>query len=170
MLQSLRSVSSFCNRILLWIGGFVLLGMMLLACANMFSRAIWTPIKGSYELIGFFGALVAAFSLGNTQENKGHIALTLLSGMLSRRVERGIDAFAALVCAALFGLIAWRTGVWAWSLVQTGELSETLRIIYYPFAFAVALGVLALALTLLCDFLSACIAVARPADPEVKRS
>jgi len=38
-------------------------------------------------------------------------------------------------------------------LMQAGEVTETLRIIYYPFTYAVALGCLILALTFLTDLL-----------------
>ncbi len=161
--RALRATSRYCNLLLLWTGGIVLLGMMLLACANMLFRATWEPIKGSYELMGFFGALVAGFSLGNTQDHKGHIALTVLAGLFPKRVERAVDAITSLGCAVFFGLIAWRTGVWACSLIRTGELSETLHMPYYPFPFAVALGILALAVTLLCDALDALLAMKHPA-------
>jgi hypothetical protein len=41
------------------------------------------------------------------------------------------------------------------TLKSVGELSETLKIIYYPFTLAVALGCLILALALFTDFLKA---------------
>jgi len=41
------------------------------------------------------------------------------------------------------------------TLKNAGELSETLRIIYYPFVFAVALGCFLLSLALFTDFLKA---------------
>jgi hypothetical protein len=40
-------------------------------------------------------------------------------------------------------------------LMRVGELSETLRIIYYPFTLAVAFGCLVLCLALVTDFLKA---------------
>lgn len=140
---------------MLWVGCIALLGMMLLACVNMVTRAVWVPVKGSYEIVGFLGALVASFGLGHTQEHKGHIALTILAGMFRPRTEKLVDVFANLICAVFFALAAWRTAVWAWSLVETGELSETLHIAYYPFPFAVAIGVALLALALMCDAIEA---------------
>ncbi len=155
MIKKLQAFSRILNTTLLWIGCLALFAMMALACANMFSRALWLPIKGSYEVVGFLGALVAAFALGHTQQFKGHIALTILSGMFPKRFERCIDGLGYLICATLFGLAGWRTSLWAWSLVETGELSETLRFAYYPFPFAVALGLFLLALALVCDMLAA---------------
>lgn len=151
MLQKLRAISKFLNTFLLWIGGIALLLMMLVACANMLTRAVWIPVKGSYEIICFLGALVAAFALGSTQQYRGHIALTILAGMFSKRVEHWIDACSHFVCCVFFALAGWRTCVWAWSLVRTGELSDNLHIPYAPFPFAVALGLFVLALALFCD-------------------
>ena len=157
MLEKLRSISKFLNTLLLWIGGVALLAMMLVACVNMVTRAVWVPVTGSYEIVGFLGALVAAFALGSTQQHKGHIALTILAGTFSRRTERWIDVLSNGVCCLFFALAGWRTALWAWSLVQTGELSDNLHIPYAPFPFDVALGLFALALALFCDTWAAAI-------------
>jgi TRAP-type C4-dicarboxylate transport system permease small subunit len=146
-------ISRILSRALIGIAAVILVFLMLLACGNMLFRAVWVPIKGTFELMGFFGAVVTAFALGQTQIQKGHIAVTVLSGRFSPAVERILDGLSHLICSVFFGLIAWRTAVWAFSLIETGELSETLRIIYYPFAFAVAFGNLILALVLMVDFL-----------------
>ena len=47
MLETLRTTSRFLNTLLLWLGGGALLGMMLVACVNMVTRAVWVPVKGS---------------------------------------------------------------------------------------------------------------------------
>lgn len=150
-MRALILVSTWLNRILLTVGGVLLTGMMLLASANMVLRSLGHPILGVYEILGLAGALVTAFALGATQQGKGHIALTILAGMFSKRTERWIDVLSNGVCCLFFGLAGWRTALWAWSLVQTGELSDNLHIPYSPFPFAVALGLFALALALFCD-------------------
>jgi TRAP-type C4-dicarboxylate transport system permease small subunit len=152
-------LDSLCRRLsgaLLALGGLFLVGMIALACANMFMRgALNAPIRGTYEMMGFLGALVCALALAPTQLRGGHIALTMLQGMLPRRVERLVDAFAHLACGLFFLLAAWRVGVFGCSLIEFGELSEDLHIVYHPFVFAVALGCATLALTLLRDLLRA---------------
>ncbi|MGE4297428.1 MAG: TRAP transporter small permease [Desulfovibrionaceae bacterium] len=148
-------INAFLCNLLLVAGGVCLVAMMLLACANMVLRAVWLPITGSYELLGFLGALATAFGLGATQIRKGHIALTILEGVFPPRVERVVDICAHAACAALFVLVAWRTTAWGTSLIDSGELSETLRFAYHPFVFAVAFGCLVLALAIFCDMLHA---------------
>ncbi len=153
MIRFLSTCNTRLNQVLMGMAGVLLVLMMLLACSNMVTRAIWVPIKGSYELMGFFGATAIAFSLGYTQLLKDHLSLTILSDHFSETATRIIDIFTSFICCTFFGLVSWKTGSWAVRLIQSGELSETLRIAYYPFVFAVSFGLGTLALALLTDFL-----------------
>ncbi len=152
-MQTLNRINEFLNRLLLWIGGVFLVGMILITCANIFFRIVWVPVRGTFELMGFFGAVVAAFSLGYTQKKRGHIAVDVLINTFSARTRRVLSAVNSLVCLLFFGAAAWQLIVKANTLMATGEVTETLRIIYYPFTYAVALGCLVLSLSLLTDFL-----------------
>ncbi len=152
-MQTLNRINEFLNRLLLWIGGVFLVGMILITCANIFFRIVWVPVRGTFELMGFFGAVVAAFSLGTTQKKRGHIAVDVLINTFSARTRRMLLAVNSLVCLLFFGAAAWQLIVKANTLMATGEVTETLRIIYYPFTYAVALGCLVLSLSLLTDFL-----------------
>ncbi len=44
------------------------------------------------------------------------------------------------VCAVFFAVVAWQLADKAAVLRQTGELTETLRVPYYPFTYGVAAG------------------------------
>ncbi len=153
MIRFLSTFSARINKLLMAMAGVLLVLMMLLACSNMVTRAFWVPIKGSYELMGFFGATAIAFSLGYTQLLKDHLSLTIISDHFSPTAIRIIDIFTSLICCIFFVLVSWKTASWAVRLIQSGELSETLRIAYYPFVFAVSFGLGTLALALLTDFL-----------------
>ena len=137
------------NQTLIWIAGAALCGMVLLSCSNMLLRLLGYPVKGTYELMGFSGAVLAAFALGATQRQGGHIEVDLLDSVLPRRVNRGLRIVANLASAAFFGLICWRLIVLALSLEGSGEVSETLHLPYYPVVLAVALGFFSLILVFL---------------------
>jgi len=145
----------FINRCLMFVAGLCLIVMMFLACANMFLRAVWVPVRGTYEIMGFLGAIVASFALGHTQIKKAHTAVDILVNRFSPRVQGIIDGVSNFACMILFALIAWRTSVWATTLWKTGEVSETLRIIYFPFTYGVAFGAAVLAAVLFVDFIKA---------------
>lgn len=154
-MNTLDKISGFLNRILVFIGGVFLVAMVVLTCANIFSRIIWIPIRGTFELMGYFGAIVTAFALGYTQLQKGHIAVDVLINTFSNKTKRVLQVINTIICTVFFGVVAWQIGVKATTLMETGEITETLRIIYYPFTFAVAFGCLVLALVLLIDLLKA---------------
>ena len=153
MVGYLEKVSTLLNRLLLLVGGIALAGMVFLTCANIFLRAIWTPVKGTYELMGFLGAIVTAFALGYTQMKRGHIGIDLVVNQFSPRTRKMLNGINYLICMIFFALAGWQIAKWATILWKTGEVTETLRIIFYPFTYGVALGCIVLAIGLLVDFL-----------------
>ncbi|HDI60855.1 MAG TPA: TRAP transporter small permease [Desulfobacteraceae bacterium] len=153
------------HRVMVVIAGIFLLAMCLLTCANIVLRIVWVPVPGTYELMGYFGAVVAALALGHTQMRRGHVAVDVLINRLSSRRQRFLKGFNGLACMLFFSLAAWQLMRKALVLRASGEVTETLRIIYYPFALAVALGCVLLALVLLADLVQAL----RPSDTEKPR-
>jgi TRAP-type C4-dicarboxylate transport system permease small subunit len=155
MMHFLDRASELTARALAVLAGIFLVSMMLLACANMVLRAVWVPIQGTFELMGFLGAVVAAFSLAFAQRRKAHIAVGILLARFPSWFRRLADASTYALSCGFFLLAGIETWKWAAFLVQTGEVSETLQIIYHPFVFASAAGCLALAFVLAVDTLKA---------------
>lgn len=127
--------------------------MTAIACANMLMRPLGAPLKGAYELVGFTGALTVAFALGYTQIARSHIAVDILATRYSKRTRRIMNTISSFFCMIFFFLVAWQVTVFGTTIWRRGETSETLRIIYHPFVYLVALCCLLLAFTLLVDFL-----------------
>ena len=127
--------------------------MIVLTCANIFLRLVWTPIKGTFEFMEFFGAIVAAFALGYTQRKRGHTGIDIVVNLFSPTTQRVLSAINYSLCMAFFAIAGWQIAKWAATLWQTGEVTETLRIIFYPFTYAVAFGCFVLSFVLLVDFL-----------------
>jgi TRAP-type C4-dicarboxylate transport system permease small subunit len=115
------------------------------------SRIAWIPIKGTFELMGFFGAIVTAFALGHTQLSKGHIAVDILVDRFSNKTRKITGIINCALCCVFFVIAAWQIAIKATTLWRTGEVTETLRIIFYPFTYAVAVGCAVLALVLLVE-------------------
>lgn len=152
-MEILDKINRFLNQILIWVAGVFLVGMISLTCANIFLRLVWVPVKGVFELMGFFGAIITAFALGYTQIKKGHISVDVLVNRFSGKTKAILNAINYFICMIFFAVAGWQMVVWASTLRRTGELTETLRIIYYPFTYAVAFGCLVLALVLMVDLL-----------------
>ena len=152
-MKVLEKISDILNRFMIILAGIFLAAMILMTCMNIFSRLFWSPIKGTYELMGYFGAMVTAFALSYTQLKKAHIAVDVLVGQFSQKTQLILQGFNCLVCTAFFSIAAWQINKLARTLWLTGEVTETLRIIYYPFTYGVALGCCLLAFVLLVEFL-----------------
>jgi len=152
-MDTLRKISSFLNRVFIFVAAIALILMMLLGFGNVFFRTIWKPIEGSYELIGFLGAVTTALALGYAQIRKDHISVDIITSHYSKRWQKITNGISYLATAIFFALAAWQTEIWGTTIWQSGERSETLRIIYSPFVYVVALGFAFLAFILLIDFL-----------------
>ena len=149
----LDKISLRLNQIFCWLAGIFLGGMILLTCANIFLRMVWAPVKGTFELMGFFGAMATAFVLGYTQIKKTHISVDILVSRFSKKTQSVLNAVNYFICFIFFSMAGWQIARWAATLRQTGEVTETLRIVYYPFTYGVAVGCFLLSFVLLVELL-----------------
>jgi TRAP-type C4-dicarboxylate transport system permease small subunit len=149
----LEKISIVLNQVLLWIAGLFLVAMITITGANIVLRQFGLPIRGTFELMGYFGAVVTALALGYTQVKRGHIAVDIVVLRFSEKTQRILLAVNHLVCLAFFIIVTLQVYKYATTLWETGEVTETLQIVYYPFTYAVALGCLILAFTFLVEFL-----------------
>ncbi|WP_027723395.1 TRAP transporter small permease [Maridesulfovibrio zosterae] len=151
MMNFMEKSALWICKILACFAGITLSLMIALACVNMISRAVYVPVKGTFELMGFFGAVTAAFSLGYSQLNRSHIAVGLLFNRFPKPIQIFLEALSGAASCLFFAFCAVETVKWGLFLYDLGEVSETLGIQFYPFVFAVALGCGAMAFVLLLD-------------------
>lgn len=135
------------------VGGAALLLLVLLATGNVALRLFRVPFGGTYEVVAFLGAVVIAGALGHTQKKKDHIVVEILSERFPPAVKRVLDGASYAVSAALFTVVTWRVFLHGLMIQRSGELSETLKIPFHPFVYAVAAGFAVLVVTLLLDLL-----------------
>ena len=129
------------------------IAMMMLSTADVVMRLFGKPIPGTYELVGFLGAIVVSFALVFTSMEKGHIAVEILVEKLPQRAQLSIEAVCNLIGALLFGVIAYQAVLYALDMKQSGEVSLTLQMPPYPFIFGIAAGCALLCLLLVADFI-----------------
>lgn len=152
-MKILVEMSSRLNKVLLWMGALVLCLMMALATCNMFFGFLGHPIRGSYEITGFLGALVASLALAPTQQLHGHITVNVFDRFIPKKIRHVLNAFSQILLVVFFILIIHRLILLGLSLKMFGELSESLRIAYYPLIFVLAFGFFAIALTIVVQLL-----------------
>ena len=152
-MKYLDKFNDFLNKILLFLGGIAILALMLLATGNVVLRIFHLPFRGTYEIVSFLGAVVIAFSLGYTQKRKDHIVVDILTDKFPDAIKNMIDKVAYLAITIFFGIVAWQLYVWGMKIMESSEVSETLKIIFHPYVFMVAVGFIILSFTAFIDFL-----------------
>ena len=153
MIEALDKFCAILNRVLTWLASALLGLMVFLTCANIILRGVWRPVGGTVEIMAYAGALVTALALGFTQKEKANIAVDVLVQRLPLRLRKVFACINYGVVGAFFCLIGWQVAKYAGNLKTTGEVSETLRIAYYPFTYGVSFGCFLLALVLVVQFL-----------------
>ena len=153
VIHLLDRASAVLNEGLAWAAAAMLGAMMLFSVADMVMRGFGVTVAGSYEVIGWLSAVAMALALGTVQRHKGHVAMELVVVKMGRRSRALTEALMALVSLALFAVVAFYVARYGRVLHETGSLSETLRIIVYPWVYVVGLGCAGLTLALLVDFL-----------------
>jgi TRAP-type C4-dicarboxylate transport system permease small subunit len=151
---SLKRLSELLSNIFTGIGGVSLVLMTSIACVNMFLRLWGTPLSPAYELVSYLGATTVALPLGYAQLKKSHIAVDILSTHFPTSVRKATTAVSLFLSTILFGLGTWKVAQHATNFMQTGELSETTRMPFYPFTYAVSVSCGLLTFCLLVDLLT----------------
>ena len=143
--------------------GAAIIIMMLLSTADvllrlggpLFSKLEWwflsflKPIPGTYELVSFLGTVAAAFAMAHTSIKGGHVSVSLVTRLLPKRVRITIRIITNSLALVLFGLLSWRSILYAKELKFYGEVSMTLQLPYYPFIYGVAFASFAMSVVLI---------------------
>jgi len=155
-MNTLERVNDFLNKILMFLGSVAVLLLMSIATVNAslripFIKSTW---RGAYETVGFLGAIVIAFALGYTQKRKDHIVVDILTEKFPKKVNRILDGINYFITTIFFAIISWQVFVWGMKVSRSGEVSETLKIVFHPFIYSVAFGFAVFSLTLIIDFIN----------------
>ena len=116
-MEILEKISQILNRTFMLIAGAFMAAMILITCANIFLRIVWVPIKGTFELMGFFGAVATAFVLGYTQLKKAHISVDILVNGFSQRIRAVFNGINYLLDSFLKIWIFFRIFLRFWPLL-----------------------------------------------------
>ena len=151
--------NSILNRGLAWVAGFSLVAMVLVTVGEMVLRMFGKPMAGTVETIGWLSAVTTAFALGYTQIHQGHVSIDLFTRRLGPLLQVMVSMLVLLASTVLFVIVTWNVFRHAGVLRETGSLSETMKVIVYPWVYLVSLGCAGLTLALIIDFLKSCVQV-----------
>jgi TRAP-type C4-dicarboxylate transport system permease small subunit len=134
----LEKVLKIVTKILDGIGGAALTFMMLLTVADVLMRALGRPLVGTFEIVALSLALVIGFTIPKVSFDRGHIRMDIVIEKVSKRTRDRLNIFTRLVCIGLFVIISYNLFSVANELRASGEVSPTIKLPAYPFAYGVA--------------------------------
>jgi TRAP-type C4-dicarboxylate transport system permease small subunit len=138
------------------IAGAGLITMLALVVADIIGiKLLAHPIPGGIEVVAFLGVVVIGFAMSYTQVLKGHILVDFVVSKFPKKVQAVLEVFVCLLGVFTFLILTWRCIDYGLSLQNSGEVSMTQKIPFYPFIYALALCALSLSLTLIIDMIKA---------------
>lgn len=137
------------SRFLDRLAGLFLSAMVLLIVANIILREFFhKPFLGTYELVSLFSAALIGLALAYCAVQKGHIAVTIVTDKLPRLPKAIIESAVNIIGFCFWGVTSWQMLEYGRSLMNSGVVSPTTQIPFYPFVFLVAFGIFTLCLVL----------------------
>jgi TRAP-type C4-dicarboxylate transport system permease small subunit len=135
------------------IAGIALTFIMLLTVADVGLRLFGRPIVGTFELVGFGGAVAIGFGIPITSWMRGHIFVDFFVGKFPKGAAAAMNIFTRLLGIGIFLLTGWNLFLLAGELLSSGEVSLTRHIPFYPIAYGLAVCCLLQCLVLITDII-----------------
>jgi TRAP-type C4-dicarboxylate transport system permease small subunit len=136
------------------LAGMILAIMFVLTLSEVIGRFFWKPIPGSYEVISFLGALVIGLSATYTSQKNGHINVDFLIIKFSESQRQFVTILTRLMAMAFF-VLAGCSLIWLGiDLSVKKEVSQTLRLPFYPVALGIGASFLIQAVQFFLDVLN----------------
>lgn len=118
-------------------GGLMFIALVAMSLVSIIGRKLVAiPVPGDMELLQMGTAVASAAMLAYCEMERHHLRVDFFTTKLSASHRDRLDALSHLLLAAVAWLVAWRTGVAAFSLKEAGEASMVLG---WPVWIAVAL-------------------------------
>ena len=127
--------------------------MMFLTCADIVLRLFRRPILGTYEIVGFLGAMVVGLAMAQTTLERGHVAVQVVVTRLSPQVQEVIYLITHLLSLLLFALLAWECVRYGNDFRASGEVSLTIRMPFYPVVYGIAFSAAVVCMVLFVDIM-----------------
>jgi TRAP-type C4-dicarboxylate transport system permease small subunit len=148
MKSFLRLVNKFC-RLMDWIGGTVLVFMMLLTVADVILRYLGRPILGTYELVSLGGLVVVGLAMPHSSWQGVHVNVDIFLDS-AHRMRTLVLKIITRIIGVLFFIIAGVNLIdMGNTLTKTHESTLTLTLPLYPFAYVLGICCLAECLVLI---------------------
>jgi len=139
MTDHLNHIKKWIERIsakMTMIGGLALFFMIIITCFDVMGTKVFKkPFSGSYEFV-FLAQLVAmALASGDTLIYGRHVHVEIFVMKMPMRLKKLVSLIVSFLGFILFLVLAWEGMLYTISLKTAHEVTGTVKIPLYPFAF-----------------------------------
>lgn len=153
-MEALLNAVRWLNRVFYVVAGIAISFIVLLTVSDVILRIFRHPIIGTYEVVGLIGAVVIGFSMPKASSAKAHVLVDFVVVKFSKKVQAIFNIATRCAGIALFVLVSWNMIKDGMHLQESGEVTPTIQLPFYPVSYGLALCCLLLCLGLLCEILS----------------
>ena len=138
-MERLKTLVPLLSKLMAVIAGITLISVMLMTVLDVILRYFGQPITGIYDMVALGGAIVIGFSMPLAAERKVHVYMEMGLQAYGRTMKQILRLFSRLIIFGISFIAAWNLVRLGIGFRQTGEVSLTIQIVYYP--IAIGLGI-----------------------------
>jgi TRAP-type C4-dicarboxylate transport system permease small subunit len=155
----MRVMSRWADRLGVWwewagVAGVVV--MVAVTCLDVLGAKLFLmPVPGATEIISLAQVTTMAFAVAATQRHRGHISVEMFVTGMNPRLRSLTRAFTAFLGLTLFSVLVVEAVRLGNEYLRAGEVTATVRIPFYPFAYLFGMALVPMAMMLLVDLVGA---------------
>jgi TRAP-type C4-dicarboxylate transport system permease small subunit len=145
-------LSTWCE----WIGVAGVIVMVAVTCADVLGAKFFLlPVPGSTEIVSLAQVATIVFAVAATQLHKGHISVEIFYMKMPPRTQALTSAVTSCLGLILFLVLIYQGIQLGNAFLAAREVTATVQIPFYPFAYGFALAIVPVALILFIDLIDA---------------
>ena len=144
---SINNLNKKTAEIFAIIGGFFLCLIILIVCANVFTRKIDLPIPGDVEIVELIICVTIFFFLPYCQVTKSNIKIIIFSKFFPEKLNRLLDLFGVIFFTIFAILLAWRMFLGGIDFYNYNDSTMVLNIPRFIFFFPITASLIVLICT-----------------------
>jgi TRAP-type C4-dicarboxylate transport system permease small subunit len=130
--------------------------MVAVTCVDVLGAKLFLlPVPGSTEIVSLAQVATIVFAIATTLRHKGHISVEMFYAKMRPFSQALVRALTSCLGLILFSILLYQGVQLGNGFREAGEVTATVQIPLYPFAYAFALALVPVILLLLVDFFDA---------------
>lgn len=122
-----------------WIGLAGILMMMTITCVDVIGAKVFkVPVPGALDIVMISQSLAVAFTISASLILGRHVEVEFFVPLLPKMLQNIVDIVINFLCLGLFIVICWHLFAYGYDMQTGNEVSPTIRIPLYIFAYGVA--------------------------------